>query len=265
MKRLLVSTIAVLVILAAAWTVFGQEEAGRRRPREGEDWRMFQMLSPEETAKMREKWQSMSEEEREKFRAQMREKWQNLSEEEKEKLRAQMRERFGGRRRGFGSEEQLKAIKAIEEQLGKLKAGIEAMDSNDQRPFRDLPEEERTKLREKFSKAREERQTVLQTIIGQIAMLQGQRLPAEGEELVIVSTRELKAIQELAVKEKAEETARRIEMLSSGKRSFIGGPMGPRPTISDIPEGLRRPRGLGAPGGPNTPGGQEEKKAEVEK
>jgi len=252
MKKCLVSIVAVLVILAGAWTVFGQEEAGRERPREGGDWRMFQMLSPEEAAQMREKWQSMSEEEREKFRAQMRERWEKMSEEEKEKINARMRERFSSRR-----EEQLKAIKAIEEQLGKLKAGIEATDSNEQRSFRELSEEERTKLRESFSKAREERRTVLKTIMAQIAILQGQTPPAEGEELIIVSTGELKAVRELALKENATETAGRLEMIGRGPRGFGGRPGGPRPAMPGAPERPRGPRGPGAPSGPNTPGGQQ--------
>jgi len=70
-------------------------------PREGKA--MFQMLSPEEAAELKEKWPNMSEEEREQFSAQMAERWQNLSEEERqqviERRRAEMRERFGDRRK----------------------------------------------------------------------------------------------------------------------------------------------------------------------
>ncbi len=258
MKKSLVSIVVVLVILATSWTVFGQEEARRGQPREGRDWRMFQMLSPEEAAQMREKWQSMSEEEREKFRAQMREKWEKISEEEKGKLNIRMRERFGSRR-----EQQLEAIKAIEEQLGKLKARIEATASNEQRPFQELSDEERTKLRESFSKAREGRRSALKTIMAQIAILQGKTPPAEDEELIIVSTGKLKAIRELALKEKAMETAGRLEMIGRGPRGFGGWHRGPRPAMPGAPgpRGLRGPRALS---GPNTPGGQEEKKAEVE-
>lgn len=265
MKRFLVSTVVVLVILASAWTVFGQSEARRQRPRERGDWRMFQMLSPEEAAKMREKWPNMSDEEREKFRAQMRERWENMSEEEREKLRTQMRERFGSRRRGLGPEEQLNAIKVIEGQLAKLKASVEAMGSGEQRPPSGLSEEERAKLRERFSKAREEQQEALKMIIKQIAILQGQRQQvAEGEEFIIVDTGELKAIHQLAVKEKAEETARRLDMIGRGQRGFRGRPLAPIPASPRAIEGSRGPRRRGPQSGPGAPGGQEEKKAEVE-
>ena len=200
MNRYLISVVTIVVVLAASWGAFAQREGReRRRAGEGREGRTTPRdVSPEE-------------------RARMRERWQNMSEEEREKARAQMRQRFGGRGRRLGREDQLKAIKVIEKQLAKLKAGIEAM--GERRSFRDLSEEERTKLRERFAKSREERQTATKTIIAQIAMLQGQRQPAEGEELVTVNTGELKAIRELAVKEKAKETAQRLERLIAGRRA----------------------------------------------
>ena len=102
----------------------------QRRGEGREGMPMFQMLPPEEAAKLRERWPNMSEEEREKFTAQMRERWENMSEEEREQarerrraemrqrreklesmseeereeFRAQMRERFGGRRLQGGAE-----------------------------------------------------------------------------------------------------------------------------------------------------------------
>ena len=231
MKKYLTILIA-LVVLLAAYPIFGQRE-GRSTGRRGGGAGMF-MLTPEQ----REKWRDMSQEEREKLMAEMREKWQNMSEAEREKARAQMRERFGSGRRFLGREEQLKAIKAIEKQLAKLKANIEAM--GERRSFRDLSEEERTKLRERFAKAREVQQTATKTIIAQIAMLQGQRQPtAEGEELIIVNTGELKAIRELAVKEKAKETAQRLERISRGRRGFGGRPTGPRTRPTRTPPRTR--------------------------
>ena len=212
MKRYLISTVVVLAILVTAWAAFGQQEDRRgRRPTEGREGREgFGASSPEERARMRERWQNMSEEERQKFRE-------------------QMRQRFAGRSR-MNREEQLKALKAIEEQVAKLKAGIQAGDSEDRRSFRDLSEEERTKLRERFTKARQDRQKALQAIIAQVARLQGQRQPAEGEELLVINTGELKPIHELAVKEKAKETAQRLErLISRGQRGFRGRPpAGPR-------------------------------------
>jgi len=129
MRRCLIPTVLVLTVLAVAWPAFGQrqEKAAERQAGQREDWPMFQMLSPEEAAKLKEKWPNMSEDERAKFRAEMRQRWQNLSEEEKEKLKARMRERFGAGSLGpgMGREEQLQAVKAIEEQVAKLKAAIE--------------------------------------------------------------------------------------------------------------------------------------------
>jgi len=77
----------------------------------------FGGLSEEERAKMRERWQNMSDEERaqerEKRRSemqQMRERMENMSEEEREQFRSEMRQRFGdrqfpGRRGGRGQQQ----------------------------------------------------------------------------------------------------------------------------------------------------------------
>jgi len=222
MKRYLILIGAVLVILALAWSAFGQRESGQ--PAEGREARgRFGDLSAEERAKMRERFQ-------------------NMSEEEREKLRAQMRERFGSGRR-LGREDQLKAIKAIEAELAKLKAGIEASPET-RRPGQDLSDEERAKLREQMTKAREARQKAIQAIIAQIASLQGQRQPtAEGEEYILINTGQLKEIQALAVKEKAKETAQRLERLGRGRMGPGGRPAGTRPTTpgtTDRPRGSRR-------------------------
>ena len=84
---------------------------------------MFQALQPEEAAQLRERWPSMSEQERQQLMTEMRQRWENMSEEqrqqvlekrraemqqrrdrfesmspeEREKFRAEMRQRFGGR------------------------------------------------------------------------------------------------------------------------------------------------------------------------
>lgn len=240
MKKYLISIGAVLVVLTLAWTAFAEREGGeRRRPAEGREARGgFGDLSAEERAKMRERWQ-------------------NMSEEEREKLRAQMRERFPSGRRGLGREEQLKAIKAIEAQLAKLKANIEASAAT-RRPGRgqDLSDEERAKLREQFTKVREERQKAIKAIIAQVAALQGQRQPtAEGEEYILVNTAQIKQIQELAVKEKAKQTAQRLERLGRARMGFGGRRPGTGQT-TDRPgrttgrpgpggEGARRQRGTG--------------------
>ena len=238
MKKYIISIGVVLVVLLGAWSAFAQREgstAGSRgQGREGMG--MFQMLSPEEAARMRERWPDMSEEERETFRAKMRDRWQNMSEEERERLRAQWRERFGARGPRIGREEQLKAIEEIQGQVAKLKAAIEAMPGPEERSkWRDLSEEERTKLRERMGGVFRERQQAIRAIEEQIAELRGPRPPsAESQERI----RELRAIHALAVEEKAEKTAERLQRLIARYQ----GESGDRPREpGQRPERLDRP------------------------
>jgi hypothetical protein len=73
----------------------------------------------------------------------MRERFENMSDEERDKFRAQMRERFGGRRRDMGSqlseEDRAKMMKEFEE----LRARSEEMSEAER-------EEARTKISEKY-------------------------------------------------------------------------------------------------------------------
>jgi len=227
MKRYLISTVAVLVVLAVAWTSLGQdaETTGTRVQQQRES--------------MRQRFENMSEAEREKFRAEMRqrrERFENMSEADKEKFRAEMRERFGAGRPVTGRQEQLKAVEALEEQVAKLKAAIEAIPGREDRSrFRDLSEEERTKLREKMAKAGRERQTAIRAIEQQLATLRGPGRPQAGFQ---PSIGELRTIHDLAVKEKATQTARRLERLIARyqRDSRVREPeAGPRP------ERLERP------------------------
>jgi len=140
-------------------------------------------------------------------------------------------ERRSGRGSRMSQEERLKAIKAIEAQLAKLKKAPQMP-----RPaggYADMSEEERTKFREQMTKVRQEQQKVFQTIIAQVARLQGRRQPAEeGARYIIVNVGDLKPIQAAAVKEKAKETAQLLERLisrGSGRRgpgSRTGGQRG---------------------------------------
>jgi len=64
----------------------------------------FGMLRPEEAEKLRDRWESMSEAERDRFRAEMeqrRERFMNMSPEERQRFAEEMRQRFGGGP-GFG-------------------------------------------------------------------------------------------------------------------------------------------------------------------
>ena len=147
------------------------------------------------------------------------------------------RARQGRGRGGFMSPEaRMEAIKIIEAQLAKLKKEPEI-----QRPeggFQNLSEEERTKFFTQMREVRQERQKIIDTIVAQVAGLQGRRAPEEeGAKFVIVNTADIKPIQESAVKEKATETAQLLEQLvarASGQRRFGGGQRGagerpPRP------------------------------------
>jgi hypothetical protein len=183
MKKYLIPTITVLVLLAVTLAAFGQAEERARR------------------------------------REEMRQKFQNMSEEERAKFRAEMRQRGGFGRGVFMSpEEQEKAIKTIEEQLAKVKA---AQITRPEGGFQDLSEEERTKFRENM----QTRQQALQTIIAQVAMLQGRGQPAgEGGQFILINTSDLKPIQEAAVKEKAKETTQLLErLIARGSGRGFGG------------------------------------------
>ncbi len=243
MKRYMVSIVIVLTVLMAAWPAAGQDQQ-----RAGQQERLQDV---------RERWQNMSEEEREKFRAEMRERrreWENMSEEDREKLRAQMRERLDSRPAPMGREEQLAAIKEIEQQVAKLKASLEAAAPPDRSRMRDLSQEERDKYREKMIAAMRDRQMAIRAIDEQLAKLRGPMRPGPEPRAPLS---ELKAIHDLAVKENATETAARLQKLMAGYRGeFRPGdqPLEPRPR-GDVarprPERPARPGSAESPGPAN--------------
>jgi len=218
MKRHAIPLIIILAGLMVAQIALGQiDRAGRseRPPGSG-----------------RQRYQDMTEAEREKFRADMeerRKRFENMTEEEKEKFRAEMRERYGARSQISSRQQQLEAIAAIEGQLAKLKAAVESIGPDVRSQFRDLGEAERAKLREKMGSSMRDRQTAVRAIEQELAKLKfGGRSPAETRP----SISELRAIHGLAVKEKAAETAKSIEKLMAryrGQAPGRGRPGEPRP------------------------------------
>lgn len=134
--------------------------------------------------------------------------------------------RQGGQGRGgfMSAEERTKAIGAIEAQLAKIKAASTGAGFN-RESFQNMSEEERTKLREKMTAARQEQQKSIQIILAQLSALQGRREPAaEGAQYLIVTTTDLKPIQDSAVKEKATGTAKLLEELATrGSGRGFGG------------------------------------------
>jgi len=195
MKRYLILTVIVLMVLAVAWPVLAQREGTEGGRSRREDQGRFQGMSEEERAKMKEKWQSMSE-------------------EEKEKFGAQMRGRFGSRGPMLGREAQLKAIEAIEKQLAELKKAVETGPERvDYRKLREGSPEEQAKLRESLQKTRLEQQKLINGIQEQLTRLGGPRPQIARPGLPV---KELKDIQALAMKENAKGTAERIEKLIAG-------------------------------------------------
>jgi len=142
--------------------------------------------------------------------------WPLFAQEQEQAARGGGRERRGGRR-WMSSEDQQKVIATIEEQLGKMKTGMEGMPRG-REGWRDLSDEERDKLRGKFRKMRDERQQSLAVIAEQIDKLKGPRqLRQEHEEAI----GKLDAILKLAQKEKATETAASIEKLIAEKKKQL--------------------------------------------
>jgi hypothetical protein len=252
MKKRLISIVVVLVALTVVWTAFAAREGGGGGRAEGSRRGGFggtPGMSAEEREKMRERFQNMSEEERQKFREQMRARFENMSEEE----RAQMRQRFTGRDR-MSREDQLKAIAAMQDQLAKLKAGIESSSPTTGTSFRDLSEEERTKLREQSTKARADREAAITALRAELAKLSPPR--ATPEQMATLA--ELREIHALAEKEKAAGTTKRLAALIEKQMQQMprmGGRRGPgaprtgepgRPGEGRGQRGQRGERGAGA-------------------
>jgi len=199
MKRYVVSIAIVLAVLMVAFKAFGQNQETADRA--------------DQRQNMRERFQNMTPQEREKFRAEMlerRKQWENMSDEDRAKLRDQMRERFGSRPGGMGRDAQLNSIKAIETQVAKLKAAVEVGTPENNNQLRELSAEDRAKLREKIMAAMRERQIAIRAIEQELAKLRGPRRPATVSEARLS---ELREIHKLALREKATQTADRLDKL----------------------------------------------------
>jgi len=205
MKRYLVLIVIVSAVLIVALNAFGQDEETPAQK--------MQRQRREQAENVRERFRNMSPEQREKFMAEMeerRKRFQNMSDEERAKLRAEMRERYGSSSRGLGYEQQLKSIKVIEEQVAKLKAAVETVAPEKRSQLRELPQEEREKFRETMMTAMRERYTAIRAIEQELARLRGpDRRATESE----ARLSELREIHKLAIKEKATQTADRLDKL----------------------------------------------------
>ena len=226
MKRYIVLVVVILAVLMATFKAFGQNLGSANQA--------------EQRQNIRQRWENMSEAEREKFREEMqrnRDRWENMSDEERAKFRDQMRERFSARPPIMGRDEQIKSIKAIELQVAKLKTAVEVMAPENREQMRNLPEDERAKLREKMMTAMRERQTAIRAIEQELGKLRAPGRPAAESQARI---NELRAIHGLALKEKATQTAERLEKLIAGYQRESQGRF--RPPAQRPREGEPRPR-----------------------
>jgi hypothetical protein len=172
MRKLVISSVIVLTVFLFTMTISGQ-------PSEG---------SKQEQTKQLER---------------IRERWPDMSEEEKEKLRADMRTRAGPR--ALSMEVQLQAVKEIEGQIAKLKSALEGMIEG-RKQYRNMTDEQREKIG-KLSLARQQAITAIEQQLEKLRF-RGHRRPVEEPQIRL---KELQEIQQLAVKEKAAETAKRLE------------------------------------------------------
>lgn len=136
-------------------------------------------------------------------------------------------------------EAQTKAIAALQEQVAKLKAFIEQAPSMQGRNFQDMSDEERTKMREEFTKRREEQQKIMAAIDQQVDALKG------GRELATAHTQALAPLKDLlasAQKENAKETAGKIEKLIADRQKQFDDKMAAMGYTPEQIERMMQPR-----------------------
>lgn len=139
----------------------------------------------------------------------LRDAWQNMSEEQKQKYRSEVQNRAGAISASVG--EQLEVVKLIEQQVAQLKTALESINQGRER-YQNIPEGERAQYRKKITGAAQARQQAIAAIEQQLERLKftGQRQPMPEPQARI---NELKEIHQLAIKEKAAKTAKRLENL----------------------------------------------------
>jgi len=135
------------------------------------------------------------------------------------------------------------AITEIETQVAKLKENMKAQAamprSRRTEEGGEMPsQEEMAKMREQRMKMREQQQVAVAAIEQQLMILKGNQLQTEHEE----SIAELEAVHKLAMEEKAEKTAKRIQdMIAKRNKAF-------EDTVEKLGIRLRRSRGQGEGG-----------------
>jgi len=185
---------------------------------------------------------AQADEQREQYN-EMRRKWQDMSEEEREKARAEIRERNASR--GLGSEGQLKVIALIEEQVAKLKAAVKSIAQGRDR-YQNMSEEERTEYRKKMAQIARTRRDAIEEVEQQLSKLKFREQRRQQAVEPQTRVKELQEIHQLAVKEKATETAKRLEALIAGYKQrqpqAPGIEPGPREGREQSEPRLREPK-----------------------
>ena len=177
MRKYIISGVIVLSVFVCAMAVFGQSSESSEKGQ-------------------RERLENIQEQ------------WPNMSEEEKTKLRADMRGGAGSRT--LSLDVQLKAVKTIEEEVAKLKSTLEGMIAI-RKQYRNMTDGQRDRIG-KLSIARQQAIAAIEQQLERLRF-RGQRQQVQEPQIKLD---ELQEIRQLAVKEKAAETAKRLE-------SFIAG------------------------------------------
>ncbi len=139
-------------------------------------------------------------------------KWQAMSEQEKQKLQDEINQNFLFGRLSIGRADQLTIISAIEKQVARLRAAVESF-PEDVAKLQNTPEAERAKYTAQLSKAVQDRQQAISAIDAQMTKLKPAGTPASDNKETVSTAQltELKDIRQVAVKEKALETVKRLD------------------------------------------------------
>ena len=115
--------------------------------------------------------------------------------------------------RGSWGQDRTKILETIAAEIAKMKTPAEGMPKS-REDYQKLTDAQKTEMRAKFTKRREEYVKAMETLEAQVSKLKGARaLTAEYDKEI----KQLTAVKELAVKEESKETAAAIEKIIAGK------------------------------------------------
>jgi len=116
--------------------------------------------------------------------------------------------------RGSWMQARAKIYETIEAEITKMKTPVKGMPKS-REDYQKLTEEQKTDMRKKFTKMREDRIKSITVLQDQVSKLKGARaLTTEHDKEI----KQLTAVKELAVKEESKETAAAIEKIIAEKK-----------------------------------------------